>query len=69
MLLALLSPAASSLCPCLLTLVEAGEIETRWNEVEKKSGGKDGPACMVVKEDGVGGHKRKNDDESSWELI
>lgn len=49
--------------------MEAGEIETRWNEVEKKSGGKDGPACMVVKEDGVGGHKRKNDDESSWELI
>jgi len=31
LLLALLSPVASSLCPCLLTLVEAGEIETRWN--------------------------------------
>jgi len=31
LLLALLSPVASSLCPCLLTLVEASEIETRWN--------------------------------------
>lgn len=31
LLLALLSPVASSLRPCLLALVEAGEIETRWN--------------------------------------
>ena len=61
--LALVSPVAGGLGPFLLALVEAGEVETVWDERAERVLEGDRPACVVVEED----HRRH--DESSWMLI